>query len=129
MVRRSFDRLLKESIEKPWHAQIREFFGDHIKQVGLFSISLELDLKGRDLSAVTNDFVPSIRQLLAKLGVDRKALLLILDDINGLASSQDFANWLKSMVDEIATSGRPLQLCLLVVGMEERRQELIAQQP
>ena len=79
--------------------------------------------------ALTHDFVPSVRHLLQKLGDDRKALFLILDDINGLASSQDFANWLKSMVDEIATSGVPLKLCLLVVGLEERRQELIALQP
>ena len=34
----------------------------------------------------------------------RRALFLILDDINDLAGSEEFANWLKSMVDEIATS-------------------------
>jgi hypothetical protein len=52
-----------------------------------------------------------------------------MDDINGLATSLDFANWLKSLVDEIATSDKPLALCLLVVGLEERRQSLIRLQP
>lgn len=61
---------------------------------------------------------------------DRKtSIMLVLEDINGLASSVDFANWLKSLVDEIATSRQPLSLCLVLVGLEERRQSMIALQP
>ncbi len=55
----------------------------------------------------------SIR-LLDGIGEQKRGLFLILDDINGLAGSEAFANWLKSTVDEIATS---------------RRQELVAKQP
>lgn len=129
MLRRTFNRLLKESMDKPWHGQIREFFGNHIRRVGMFGISLELDLKDRDLSTVAHDFVPTIRRLMDSLKGHKRALLLILDDINGLAGSEAFANWLKSLVDEIATSGRTVPLCVLVVGLEERRQELIENQP
>lgn len=129
MVRRTFDRLLKESLDKSWHSQVRDFFGNYVREVGLFGISLEFDLKGKDLTAIVHDFVPSIRRLLEKLKDKKKALLLILDDINGLASSADFANWLKSMVDEIATSQQDMRLCIFVVGLEERRQKLIEQQP
>ena len=60
---------------------------------------------------------------------DRSSILLILDDIDGLATSDVFANWLKSMVDEISTSQKHVPLCILVVGLEERRQELLARQP
>ncbi len=129
MVRRTFDRLLKESIEKPWHKKVRDFFGSFVKEVGLFGISLQLELTSHDLAALTGDFVPTLRKLLRNLANERKALLLILDDINGLASSAEFANWLKSVVDEIATSEAGLPLCLLVVGLEERRTELIQTQP
>lgn len=129
MVRWTFDRLLKESMDKPWHSRVREFFGDYVREVGLFGVTLELNLKGHDLSAITHDFVSSIRRLIDKLKGQKKSLLLILDDINGLASSEDFANWLKSMVDEIATSQMEARLCILVVGMEDRRQELVAKQP
>jgi hypothetical protein len=90
---------------------------------------VELSVSQHDLSTIAHDFVPSIRRLLDKLSGDRRALLLILDDINGLAASEDFANWLKSIIDEIATSEQGLALCLLVVGLEERRQELVALQP
>jgi hypothetical protein len=128
MVRRTFDRLLKESIDKPWHSRVRDFFGNYVREVGLFGVSLELALKDKDLSAIANDFVPSIRRLLDKLKGEKKSLLLILDDINGLAFSEDFANWLKSTVDEIATSQEEMRLCIFVVGLEDRRQELVVRQ-
>ena len=129
MVRKTFDRLLKESVDKPWHQQVSEFFGDHVRKVGLLGVSLELDLKERDLSILTRNFVPSLRNFLDKLKGQKDALFLVLDDINGLAASEEFANWLKSTVDEIATSDREMPLCLLVVGLEERRRELVEKQP
>ena len=129
VLRRTFDRVLKESTDKPWHKQVREFFGNHVRQVGLFGVTLELDLAERDLSTLAHDFVPTVMRLLDGIGEQKTGLFLILDDINGLASSEAFANWLKSTVDEIATSGRRVPLCVLVVGLEERRQELVAKQP
>ena len=129
MVRTTFDRILKESIDKSWHQQAMEFFGDRVRKVGLFGFSLELNIEDRDLPTLSRNFVPSMRNLLAKLSDQKEALLLILDDINGLATSEDFANWLKSTVDEITTSGQEMRLCILVVGLEERRRELISGQP
>ena len=43
--------------------------------------------------------------------------MLVLDDINGLARSDEFANWLKSFVDTVATAKKPLPLFLLLVGL------------
>ncbi len=128
MLRRTFERLLKESVDKPWHEKIKSFFGDRVRKVGLFGITLELKLNDSDLSSIADDFVSAIVGLCDKL-TDRSSILLILDDINGLATSDVFANWLKSMVDEIATSQKHVPLCILVVGLEERCQELVARQP
>lgn len=129
MLRRTFDRLLKESMDKPWHDQIRNFFGNHVRKVGLFGVTLELNLQDSDWSTLAHDFVPTVRRLLAEIKDQKCALFLILDDINGLAGSEAFANWLKSTVDEISTSQREMPLCILVVGLEERRQELVSKQP
>ena len=129
MLRRTFDRLLKESMDKPWHEQIRNFFGNHVRQVGLFGVTLELNLQESDWSTLAHDFVPTGRRLLNEIKDQKRALFLILDDINGLAGSEVFANWLKSTVDEISTSQQKMPLCILVVGLEERRQELVSKQP
>ncbi len=129
MLRRTFDRLLKESMDKPWHEQIKNFFGNHVRKVGLFGVTLELSLKDSDLSTLAHDFVPTVTRLLDSLKGHKSTLFLVLDDINGLAGSEVFANWLKSTVDEVSTSRRKIPLCILVVGLEERRQELVAKQP
>ena len=129
MVRKIFEQLLKESMDKPWHQPVTEFFENRVRKVGLFGFSVELNLEDSDLSILTQNFVPSLRNLLDKLKGQKDGLLLILDDINGLAASAEFANWLKSTVDEISISEQHIPLCILVVGLEERRQELIDKQP
>ena len=129
MLRRTFDRLLKESMDKPWHEQIKNFFGNNVRRVGLFGVTLELSLQDSDLSTLAHDFVPTVKRLLDQIQDQKSALFLVLDDINGLAGSEVFANWLKSTVDEISTSQQKMPLCILVVGLEERRQELVSRQP
>lgn len=129
MVRRVFDRLLKESTGSTWYQKIQDFFGNHIRQVGLFGVSVEFGASEQDLHRLVHDFAPALRNLVDRLKEDKKAIFLVLDDINGLATSAAFANWLKSLVDEIATSSKPLPLCLVLVGLEERRQSLISLQP
>ena len=129
MVRRVFDRLLKESVGTSWHEKVRKFFGNHIREVGLFGISIEFGAPAQDLRRMVHDFAPALRNLIDRVKDEKRGIFLVLDDINGLAASSDFANWLKSLVDEITTSQRPLPLCLLLVGLEERRQALIGLQP
>lgn len=128
MVRRVFDRLLKESVEKAWFDRVKEFLGNRVREVGLFGISVEFGAAEQDLTRLVHDFAPALRRLAKQLEGQKKGIFLILDDINGLASSLEFANWLKSLVDEIATSQAPMPLLLLLVGLEERRQALIRSQ-
>jgi hypothetical protein len=128
MVRRVLDRLIKESVGKAWQGKVEEFFGNHVRKVGLFGVDLEFGGSERDLSRMVHDFAPALRNLVDRVGGERRGILLTLDDINGLASSEPFANFLKSLVDEIATSDTRLPLCLVLVGLEERRQALIDKQ-
>lgn len=128
VLQRVFDRLLKDSIERPWHQQMRDSLGDRVRSIGLFGATLELRLDSDDLQVVERNFAHSIRDFLKKTG-KKKTLLLILDDVNGVAGSVQFANWLKSTVDEIATSRHQTRLCVLMVGLDDRRRQMIAEQP
>ncbi len=129
MMRRIFDRLIKDSVETTLWDRIKGLFGDRIKEAGLFGLNLSFDAPDQELRSLVHSFPESMQKILAKLKSDRKGIFLILDDINGLASSSAFANWLKSTVDEIATSGKSLPICIIIVGLDERRQALISLQP
>ena len=50
MVRRIFERLLKASLDEPWHQKIVNFFGNRVRKVGLFGLSLEFEASRKDLS-------------------------------------------------------------------------------
>jgi len=129
MVRRIFERLLQESLDRPWYEAIKTFLGDHVRQVGIFGLSVEFNASQKVLSKAVSDFVPAIRNLLKKIESSHKGFLLVLDDINGLSRDPDFANWLKSTIDEIATLRDPLPFTLVLVGLPERREQLVTSQP
>src|SRR5262249_25043706 len=82
------------------------------------------------LTALTRNFAQALLHLTRRLEKDKRAVgfTLVLDNINGLAESREFADWLKSLVDDIAIN-RQMPLCLLLVGIDERRQSLIELNP
>lgn len=129
MARRIFDRLVKETSDTTWFGKVKSFFGDRVQKVGLFGVTFDFNPPRDELQRLVHNFAASVREFLDRIKDEKKGLLLVLDDINGLAESAAFAHWLKSLVDEIATSGKPLALCILLVGLEDRRQSLIQIQP
>jgi type II secretory pathway predicted ATPase ExeA len=128
MIRRIFERLLQESQDRNWFDSVKSFLGNHVREVGLFGIKLEFEAPQHDLRQAVNNFAPTLRNLLKSLSGQRKGLMIVLDDLNGLAGSAEFANWLKSLVDEIATAREPLPLTLVLVGLPDRRRQLIEKQ-
>lgn len=127
-VRKTFERLLQESIGKPVFEKIKAFFGNRIKQVGLFGVSFQFEMEPKELRNVVSNFLPALDRLYEKVGDEKKGLLLVLDDINGITGNPQFAHFLKSIVDEIATRHKPLPLLLLLAGVPERRDEMINHQ-
>ena len=128
VVRKTFEHLVKDSIQTPWYQPIKEFFGDKIRNIDMFGFSFELNIGANESTVLADNFVPTMGELWTKLEDEKSGILLIWDDINGLASSSEFANWLKSTVDTFAVSRRQIPLCILVVGLEERRGDLIGNQ-
>ena len=129
MVRHILDQLLKEAQGKNWFKNIKDFFGKHIKEIGLFGISLGFNPPEEELKELTRRFPEVLYNLLEKIKKEKKGLLLILDDINGLAENTDFANWYKSFVDEIAIHYKHFPVFIILLGIPEKKDILAKQQP
>ncbi|MBI5178946.1 MAG: ATP-binding protein [Nitrospinae bacterium] len=112
--------------------QIRNFLADLGTQ-DMFGFSLNLAALKAHAPSLTShmgmlEFLSETKKRLEQTGV--KGIFLVLDEINGIASDPQFANFLKGLVDTNAISGNPLPLLLMLCGVEERRRELIkAHQP
>jgi len=129
LARTVFERLLKKSYKSSWWDKVKTLFENRIQDIGLFGVNVTFKASQDDLTQLVRGFIPALQKLMEQLEESHKGLFLVFDDINGLASSPDFANWLKSLVDEISVNRIKLPLCILLVGLEERRQSLINLQP
>lgn len=128
MVRNIFEELLKTSAEQPWYSKIGSFFGTHVRDVGLFGVSVSFNPPVNDLTKLVHQFPEAIHNVLDKIKQDKKGLCLVLDDINGLADTPALANWFKSFVDRVATHGHAFPVLIMLVGTNEKRDRLLSHQ-
>jgi len=130
MIRVIFQRLLQEVSDRSIFDNLKNVFGKYIKAVTLFGVGVEFTTDRSELRTILNNFLPLIRKINETIKKDdKKGMMLILDDINGIADVSEFAQFLKSFVDELATSRESLSLLMILVGIPERREELIKHQP
>ncbi len=129
MARRIFKEIAESSQNRPWFDKLKQALGDHLKSVGFFGMQLDFTATPDELQLLWQNLASQLREMLHLLKKQRNGVLLLLDDINGLAASPDFANWLKSFVDGAATSGQPLPLHLVLISLPQRRQEIISHNP
>jgi len=125
-----FQRLLQQCNDKTIFESLKSIFGSFIKGVELFGIGIEFTDNEQQLQNLVDNFLPLLRSIQDKVGkAGKKGLVLILDDLNGIASVPEFAEFLKSFVDELATSQERMAILLILVGLEERRQAMVESQP
>jgi hypothetical protein len=106
---------------------IRAFLAKYVGEQSLFGISVRLDALKRDAQDIARNFLPYLRSVYRAVSHDYKGLLLILDEINGLARKPFFGHFLKEVVDSNALSSSPLPLLLILCGTDQRRLEIIQQ--
>ena len=129
MVRYIFERLLKETRGQAWFDKIKSFFGKYVKQVGLFGISLSFAPPAEELQELVRKFPEALNTIVKEITKEKAGLFIALDDINGLAAKAEFADWYKSFADEIATHFIPFPVCIMLIGLPEKRDLLSELQP
>lgn len=103
----------------------RNFLSRYIGKQELFGVSVNLKALKADAPDISRGYLPFLGQMLNKLKEDGvKGLMLVLDEINGIACEPKFAHFIKALVDENALSPTPLPILLMLCGVEERRHEM-----
>lgn len=120
MVRQTYLDLIKDNQRGTIGRKMFDFFGDKVEKFGLFDTRIKLNLPPEELNADAVSFAQSLNKLRKQVGGDKKMVLLLLDDINGLAESSAFAHWIKSM----ATQQLKIPLCLVCVGLPQRLESI-----
>jgi len=129
MVRCIFDGLLKEAKTQKWYENIAQLFGNYIKQVGIFEISVAFNPPQQDLKELVSKFPTAINNYIEKIKGEKAGLFIALDDIDGLVEKPEFANWYKSFADEVATHYKNFPVFIMLIGLPENRDTLSKLQP
>jgi hypothetical protein len=120
MVRLVFDGLLREARTQGWFDAVKDLFGKHITAIDIFNVSVTFRPPQEHLSQLVMAFPEALTNLISKLRETRNGLFIVLDNINGLADSIQFANWYKDLVDEIAKYDQ-FPVLMMVIGLPEQR--------
>lgn len=129
MVRHIFDQLLQKTKGQIWFEKIAAFFGKHIKELGLFGVSVSFAPPDQDLRELTRRFPEALNNVLERIKGEKAGLFIALDDINGLVGKEEFANWYKSFADEIAVRYKDFPVLIMLIGLPEKRGILSKLQP
>ncbi len=129
MMRVVFQRLLQEVSDPSIFDKLKRVFDKYIKGLTLFGMGVEFTKDASELRTLVDNFLPALRKIADTIKDRKSGIVLILDDLNGISDLPQFAPFLKSFVDELATSRDGLALLLVLVGIHERRDELAKHQP
>jgi len=125
-----FEKLLQDCADKSLFDRLREIFNNYIEGVNFFGLGVEFTKNKGKLTSLVDNFLPALRKVYSEAQKSgKKGLVLILDDLNGISDVPQFSQFLKSSIDMLALSRETLPLFLVLVGLPERREELIKHQP
>ena len=129
LIRRVLEKLINEGLDQPWYEQVSERFGPYISKVGLFGFSVSFQPLQSDLSRIAGRFPEVLGELVTRIAEQYRGVVIVLDDINGLADTNHFARWYKSFVDEISTHYPSYPVLIMLSGLPERRDQLARHEP
>jgi hypothetical protein len=129
MVRRVFEELIKVSNTQSWYGKISDYFKDKIQQIDLFGVAVSFNPSEKDARELVNNFSFALSNIAEKIKPEKSGLFIVLDDIDAISKTPEFANWYKSFVDRVATHSDFFPICIMLIGLPEFRDNLSKNQP
>ncbi|MCL2116727.1 MAG: AAA family ATPase [Methanobrevibacter sp.] len=130
LIEEFIEKLLNEIESETWSQRILDFFGDHIEKVGLMGTTIKFKPKNKEyLKSIKNTFPLVLTDLVNNFN-DKNVIFIIIDDINGLSKTPEFANWYKSFADTMATEFRgKSSVGVMLVSYPEKLNSLFNHNP
>ncbi len=107
---------------------IRKWMKKYIKDIKLFGVTLKTDALRADASSLSSiiGMLSFLREIAIRLeGEGVRGVMLILDEINGIASNPQFAHLLKGLIDQNMADKDPHPFLLMLCGTRERWDSLV----
>lgn len=107
--------------------KVKKWFGDHIEYIEVKGNKIKFKADGdlsRSFKMYFQDYLLEIYDEFPES--QRNGMLIIIDDINGLSDSGEFADWYKKLADTLAVSNHyELPVYFLLAGYPEKFDALV----
>lgn len=97
------ERILNSIKSEKWSEKIFDLLRGNIESVGFGGLNVKFKPSNDELENIKDNFAFYLCDLVNHFK-DKDGLFIIIDDINGLSDTPEFANWYKSFADTMATS-------------------------
>ena len=130
LIKQIIENLLSEIESESWYDKIFNKLKDNIKSAGAYGFHVELNSNSGDFINSVKDNFPRFLTDLTNDFEGKKGIFLIIDDINGLTETPEFANWYKSFADTMATTffGK-CNIAIMLTGYPDKLQTLFNHNP
>ena len=107
--------------------KIKKWFGKHVQSIEIKGTKVNFEVDNELSRNFKNYFQDYILEIYSEFPESRKnGILIIIDDINGLSKSREFADWYKKLADTLAVSNHyDLPVYFLLAGYPERFNALV----
>ena len=128
LVIQTVERILNSINSEKWSDKIFGFFEDHIEFVGFGGLTIKFKPSDKELKNIKDNFAFYLSDLVNYFK-DKDGLFIVIDDINGLSDTPDFANWYKSFTDTLATSIDNAPISIMLTGYHDKFMKLYDHNP
>lgn len=129
LIQQIIERLLNEIEDESWSDRIFKILDEHIESVGLLGSTIKFKPSPDAMASIKNNFPLFLEEFFEKFD-NKQGILIIIDDINGLTSNNEFANWYKSFADTMSTEYRgKCPVFMMLSGYPEKLEELYDHNP
>lgn len=122
------ERILNSIKSEKWSDKLFKLLENHIESVGFGGLNIKFKPSDDELVNIKDNLAFYLSDLVSNFK-DKDGLFIVIDDINGLSQTPDFANWYKSFADTLATSVDNAPICMMLTGYPEKFRRLYDHNP
>ena len=122
------ERILNAIRPEKWSSKIFNLIGNYIDSVGFGGLNIKFKPSEDELKNIKDNLAFYLSDLVSNFK-DKDGLFIVIDDINGLSETSEFANWYKSFADTLATSLKNAPICIMLTGYPEKFRRLYDHNP
>lgn len=128
LIQNLVEKMFKEFNKETWGKKIINSFVDNLDEINIKGVGISLKNKPELVGNIKNNFADFLINTCKELK-DKKGIFIVIDDINGLSDTPDFANWYKGLFETLYFDEEVIPVSFSLVSYQDKFEKLCNQNP